>query len=50
MPALVFTPVVQAFGFVSFMVPWFFYLINLASEGKFTTHTTTIDEGYESMM
>jgi len=42
MPALVFFPILQIFGFCLFMVPWMFYALYIASDGEFKKEYATL--------
>lgn len=41
MPALILSPVIQMVGLVIFLVPWFIYVLYIASSGDMTTDSTT---------
>ena len=47
MPALVFFPIIQCIGLIIFLIPWFFYMLFLASSGKEETKTVSTS-GYTS--
>ena len=47
MPILIFTPVVQLVGVVLFLIPWFIYVVYLASSGDMKTDETTGFRSFE---
>lgn len=41
MPTIILFPVIQALGFMVFMIPWTVYAANLASMGDFSTKSVS---------
>ena len=46
MPILILMPVVQVFGVALFLIPWFIYMIYLASSGDMVTHPLDLTQTY----
>ena len=48
MPVLIFYPIVQCIGLIIFLIPWFFYMIFLASSGEEEIKTVTTPSTYST--